>query len=39
MRLARKRGLILLVLSVVSALVAAKTGGGIHHYGFFDGPV
>jgi hypothetical protein len=39
MRLARgKRGLILLVLSVVSALVAAKTGG-IHHYGFFDGPV
>jgi hypothetical protein len=39
MRLAaRKRGLILLVLSVVSALVAAKTGG-INHYGMFDGPV
>ena len=39
MRLAQKRGPILLVLSVVSALLAAKTGVGIHQYGYFDGPV
>jgi hypothetical protein len=39
MSLVRKRGLVLLVLSAISALVAAKTGGGVHQYGFFDGPV
>jgi hypothetical protein len=41
MRLARKRGLILVVLSAISALLAAKTGGvhggGIQQYGFWDG--
>ena len=38
MTLFRKRGLILLVVSVASALLAAK-GGGVHHSnGFWDGP-
>jgi hypothetical protein len=39
MSLVRKRGLILLVLSVISALLAAKTGGGVQQFGLFDGPV
>lgn len=36
MMLIQKRGLLLLALSVVSALLAAKTGG--QQYGFWDGP-
>ena len=39
MSLVRKRGLVLLVVSAISALIAAKTGAGVHQYGFFDGPV
>jgi hypothetical protein len=41
MWLAQKRGLVLVVLSALSALLAAKGGvhgGGIQQYGFFDGP-
>ena len=38
----RKRGAVMLVVSVVSALFAAKTGtvhgGGIQQFGFWDGP-
>jgi hypothetical protein len=33
----RKRGLLLLALSALSALLAAKTGGG-QTFGFWDGP-
>jgi hypothetical protein len=32
----RKRGIVVLAVSVVSALLAAK---GVHPNGFFDGPV
>jgi hypothetical protein len=40
MSLVRNRGPVLLVLSVLSALLAAKGGVyGVHGYGFFDGPV
>jgi hypothetical protein len=36
--LMRKRGLVL-AISVVAAIVSAKTTGGhAHHLGFFDGP-
>lgn len=44
MGLLRKRGAVMLVVSVVSALLAAKTGtvhgggGGIQQFGFWDGP-
>ena len=38
MTLIQKRGVLLLVLSAISALLAAKTGGGIHQNGFWDGP-
>lgn len=38
MMLIRKRGLLLLALSVISALLAAKGVGGIQQYGFWDGP-
>ena len=36
----RKRGAVMLVVSVVSALFAAKVGGpgGIQSFGFWDGP-
>jgi hypothetical protein len=34
----RKRGLLLLAISLISALVAAKTGG-IQGYGFWDGHI
>jgi hypothetical protein len=37
MSLLRKRGVLMLVLSVASALLAAKGGGS--GYGFFDGPI
>ena len=36
--LLRKRGVILLAVSVVSALVSAK-GVTVHPDGFFDGPI
>ena len=39
MTLFRKRGLLLLAISAISALLAAKGGGGIQSYGFWDGPV
>jgi hypothetical protein len=38
MMLFRKRGLLLLALSALSALLAAKTGGGTQTFGFWDGP-
>lgn len=39
MTLFRKRGLLLLVASAISALFAAKTGsGGVNTFGFWDGP-
>jgi hypothetical protein len=40
----RKRGAVVLVISVISALLAAKVGGvhggggGIQPFGFWDGP-
>jgi hypothetical protein len=38
----RKRGVIVLVISAISALLAAKTGGvhggGVQPFGFWDGP-
>jgi hypothetical protein len=37
-KLIRLRGVLLLVASVVSALLAAK-GSGIHTDGFWDGPI
>ena len=37
MSLFRKRGLLLLVVSAVSAVLAAKSGGT--GYGFWDGPI
>jgi hypothetical protein len=39
MTLFQKRGLVLLAISAISALLAAKGGGGIQNYGFWDGPV
>ncbi len=44
MSFVRKRGAIMLVISVISALLAAKAGavhtggGGIQQFGFWDGP-
>jgi hypothetical protein len=38
MMLFRKRGLVMLAISVLSALLAAKSGGGTQN-GFWDGPV
>lgn len=37
--LLRRRGVILLALSVLSAWVGAKTGGVIHTNGFWEGPI
>ena len=37
-KMIRLRGVILLAVSVVSALLAAK-GSGIHTNGFWDGPI
>ena len=35
----RKRGWLLLVASIISALIAAKAGsGGIRSFGYWDGP-
>ena len=42
MTMFRKRGVLLLVISVISALLAAKAGGNgggsISEFGFWDGP-
>jgi hypothetical protein len=34
-----KRGVLPLAISAISALLAAKTGGGFHTFGFWDGPI